>query len=101
LVVHETAAAAPVVGGTRSSCWAFLVDGNRVIGHVGMKNAGNLPARTVSWFVRIKESPDGEETDFPIENSKGKIVIVPKADITKTGQPGAPLLEMQAILIGL
>jgi len=50
-----------------------------------MKNAGNLPARKVSWFVRIKESPDGEETDFPIENSKGKIVIVPKADITKTG----------------
>ena len=100
MVVHETAAA-PVVGGTRSSFWAFLVDGNRVIGHVGMKNAGNLPARKVSWFVRIKESPDGEETDFPIENSKGKIVIVPKADITKTGQPGAPLLEMQAILIGL
>jgi hypothetical protein len=66
-----------------------------------MKNAGNLPARKVSWFVRIKESPDGEETDFPIETSKGKIVIVPKADITKTGQPGAPLLEMQAILIGL
>jgi hypothetical protein len=35
-----------------------------------MKNAGNLPARKVSWFVRIKESPDGEETDFPIENTK-------------------------------
>jgi hypothetical protein len=55
-----------------------------------MKNAGNLPARTVSWFVRIKESPDGEETDFPIETSKGKIVIVPKADITKQDNP-APL----------
>jgi hypothetical protein len=48
-----------------------------------------------------KREPDGEETDFPIETSKGKIVIVPKADITKTGQPSAPLLEMQTILIGL
>jgi hypothetical protein len=37
-----------------------------------------------------KREPDGEETDFPIETSKGKIVIVPKADITKQDNP-APL----------
>ena len=50
-----------------------------VIGHVGMKNAGRLPAREVAWFVRIKASSNPLDEEFSTEEPRGRIVIAPGA----------------------
>jgi hypothetical protein len=34
----------------------LMVEGDRVIGHIGIRNAGRLPARQLSWFINIKHS---------------------------------------------
>lgn len=53
------------------------IDNGSIMGHVAIKNAGNLPARKLSWFINMKWSPKGDESDFPIRDGKGSIVITP------------------------
>jgi len=68
-------------------------NGNDLIGHVGIKNAGHLPARNVSWFVGIKPSRNGEEPDdsflSPQAPIAGNIVIAPGTTATLGSAPGA------------
>lgn len=61
----------------------LLVEGDRVIGHVGIKNAGNLPAKDVAWFVGIKKSDSGEEKIFPLDDAKGSIVVSPHSETVR------------------
>jgi hypothetical protein len=63
----------------------MMQNGSDLIGHVGIKNAGKLPARNVSWFIGIKHSGNEEETDnfFPLEHCKGNIVIAPETTATR------------------
>jgi hypothetical protein len=55
------------------------VDGGSLLGQVGFRNAGNLPARDVGWFVGIKWSHCDalEDGDFPRGEIKGKNVAPP------------------------
>jgi hypothetical protein len=55
----------------------LMVEGDRVIGHIGIRNAGRLPARKLSWFINIKRSDKGNEKAFPLENANGKIIVTP------------------------
>ena len=52
-----------------------MQSGSALISHVGIKNAGKLPARNISWLISIKSSLNGAEPDFPLEPGKGNIVI--------------------------
>jgi hypothetical protein len=56
-----------------------MVSGDRVIGHIGIQNAGNMPARNLSWFIDIKRSSIGNDATFPLGDTKGNIVISPRA----------------------
>jgi hypothetical protein len=56
------------------------VDGGTVMAHVAMRNAGNLPARDLSWFINIRWSLNGSEDNFPISQGKGSVVIAPKSE---------------------
>src|SRR5262245_23914227 len=63
-----------------------MESGSDLIGHVGMKNSGKLPARNVRWFIGIKHSGSGEEPldFFPLlEREKGSIVIAPDTTATR------------------
>ena len=57
----------------------LMLNGNDLIGHVGIKNAGHLPARKLNWIVNIKYSLSGDEpeTFFPPEKGEGNIVVAP------------------------
>ena len=63
----------------------LMKNGSDLIGHIGMKNAGRLPARRVSWFVDIHFSEGGEERDslFPLRRGNGNIVIAPGTVATR------------------
>lgn len=63
----------------------MMQNGSDLIGHVGVKNAGRLPARKVSWFIDITVSENGSEPDefFPIKEHKGNIVIAPDVIATR------------------
>src|SRR5690242_12313543 len=65
-----------------------IKNGSDLIGHVGLKNAGRLPARKVSWFINIRFGHSGEERDdfFPLEFGKGNIVIAPGAVATRSSE---------------
>jgi len=75
-----------------------MENGSDLIGHVGIKNAGKLPARNVSWFVGIKHSGNGEEPAdffplepadfFPLKPGTGSIVIAPDTTATQGSAPG-------------
>jgi hypothetical protein len=62
----------------------LMKNGSDLIGHVGIKNAGRLPARKLSWFINIRFGHSDEERDdfFPLESGKGNIVIAPGAITT-------------------
>jgi hypothetical protein len=68
------------------------VSGDGVLGQVGIRNAGRLPARDVGWFVDIKQAKTGDETDFPLNDVAGSIVIAPGA-MAPRGTKSAPLLQ--------
>lgn len=63
----------------------LMSDASSVIGHVGIKNAGHLPARKLSSVINMKLSKNGKEPEasFPIERREGKVVIVPGAATTR------------------
>jgi hypothetical protein len=56
-----------------------------VVGHVGFKNAGNLPARNVRWFIEHSLDVSDDFDSFPIDETRfyGKNVIVPGSEITQ------------------
>jgi hypothetical protein len=68
------------------------VDSSSIMGHVAIRNAGNLPARNVSWFINIKWSPNGEEEVFPLSSGKGSVVITPGTEAMR-GSGGSLLLQ--------
>jgi hypothetical protein len=61
----------------------LMIEGDRLIGHVGIRNAGRLPARKLSWFINIKRSDKGNEEIFPLDKGKGKITVTPGAMATR------------------
>jgi hypothetical protein len=62
---------------------ALMKEGDRVIGHIGIRNAGRLPARQLSWFINMKHSTRGDEQEFSLEEAKGKIIITPGTTATR------------------
>jgi hypothetical protein len=58
----------------------MLRQGDRLIGHVAVKNAGNLPAQNLGWFIDIKQSDNGKEAHFPLEDANGTIVVSPRTE---------------------
>jgi hypothetical protein len=75
----------------------LLINGNDLIGHVGIKNAGHLPARKVSWAVNIKYSLSGDEPEasFPMERGEGNIVVAPGTSAT---QASGTSVKLQTLL---
>jgi len=73
-----------------------LVEGKRVIGHVGIKNAGNLPAENVGWFIGFKKSGNAKETDFPLKDPQGKIVIAPKVTAPRGSGDSLAIKDLSA-----
>jgi hypothetical protein len=63
----------------------LMKNGSHLIGHVGIKNAGHLPARKLSWFINIRFGHSEEERDdfFPLQQGKGNIIIAPGAIATR------------------
>ena len=63
----------------------LMKNGSDLIGHVGIKNTGHLPARKLSCLINIRFGHSGEESDdfFPLQQGKGKIVIAPGAIATR------------------
>ena len=59
----------------------LMSDASTVIGQVGIRNAGHLPARKLSSVTNMRWSKNGNEPEasFPIERREGKVVIVPSA----------------------
>jgi len=64
-------------------------DDDRIACDILICNAGNLPARNVSWFIDKKYSEDAQEADFPIPNDvqSGDIVIAPRGEVRKGSKP--------------
>jgi hypothetical protein len=74
----------------------LTVGGTRVLGHVGIRNVGNLPAHNVRWFIDIKASPNDAEKDFPICAVNGDLLAPPGATLrraTKATMLIADLIE--------
>lgn len=63
----------PFVGGPEGQ--------HNIVGHVDFENAGNLPARGVTWFIDLRLSTSSEEKHFPIDDSAffGNNVIPPRS----------------------
>jgi hypothetical protein len=67
-------------------------DGDAVLGHIGIKNVGKLPAQNVSWRVRMILTADGGLKSFPIQDEEdGRIVLVPNAIARQGSQDRVPL----------
>ena len=58
----------------------YFVKGKVSIGHVGFYNAGNMPARQVSYFIDMDASRDRDRMNFEIDESefRGTNAIAPK-----------------------
>jgi|SRR5581483_5241561 len=67
----------------------FEGNDRRIACDIIITNAGNLPARHVSWLIRRKFSTDAFESDFPINDRElvGDIVIAPRVPARKGGPP--------------
>jgi hypothetical protein len=61
------------------------------IGHIGIRNVGNLPAREISWSIHMKWSESGEISDFPITEPRyGGHNVLPPGSIMRHGGPMKP-----------
>jgi hypothetical protein len=59
----------------------------RLVGHVGIRNAGRLPARKVRWFINMEFDPNPNRQKFDIgKYDGGRNVIAPNA-IMRQGSP--------------
>jgi hypothetical protein len=62
----------------------------RLVGHVGIRNAGRLPARNVRWFINMEFDPNPNRREFPIgKYDGGKNIIAPNG----TMRQGSPNIE--------
>jgi hypothetical protein len=64
--------------------------GDRVVGHVGFRNVGRLPARNVQWFLDMEYSADGERSEFKIGELTGAGNIVGPGTMMTQGSPNIP-----------
>jgi hypothetical protein len=62
-----------------------LLETNRAIGLIGIRNAGHLAARKVSCFIGLKQSEKDDEKTFPLDKPNGAIVIPPGATARMSG----------------
>jgi hypothetical protein len=62
-----------------------LLEANRAIGLIGIRNAGHLAARKVSCFISLKQSEKDDEKTFPLEKPNGAIVIPPGSTARMSG----------------
>jgi hypothetical protein len=74
----------------------MVVGGARVLGHVGIHNAGRLPAHNVRWFINMKASPDGVDKDFPIGALSGDVVAPPGVTMPRGTRRGMLVAELNA-----
>jgi hypothetical protein len=72
----------------------LMVEGDRVIGHIGIRNAGRLPARRLSWFIDIKHSDKGNEETFDVGKANGKIIVTPDARARRGSDKSIPLQDL-------
>ncbi len=63
----------------------LLLEANRAIGLIGIRNAGHLAARKVSCFISLKQSEKDDEKLFPLEKPNGAVVIPPGAMARMSG----------------
>ena len=64
--------------------------GDRVVGHVGFRNVGRLPARNVQWFLDMQYCADGERSGFKTRALTGKGNIVGPGTMMTQGAPNIP-----------
>jgi hypothetical protein len=62
-----------------------LLEANRAIGLIGIRNAGHLAARKVSCFISLRQSEKDDEKTFPLKKPNGAIVIAPGATARISG----------------
>jgi hypothetical protein len=64
----------------------FGQGGEDSIAVVGVRNVGRLPARDVSWFIKVGISPDGSREEFPISADEfyGRNVIPPGTEMRRS-----------------
>ena len=74
----------------------MVVGGARVLGHVGIHNAGRLPAHNVRWFINMKASPYGVDKDFPIGALSGDVVAPPGVTMPRGTRRGMLVAELNA-----
>ena len=69
-----------------------------MLGHVGIHNAGRLPAHNVRWFIDIKASPNGVEKEFRIGELSGDVVAPSGVTMPRGTRRGmlAPELNAQS-----
>jgi hypothetical protein len=72
----------------------LTVGGTRVLGHVGIRNVGNLPAHNVRWFLDIKASANDAEKSFPIGAPSGDLVAPPGVSVTRGTKAGMLIAEL-------
>jgi len=72
----------------------LTVGGTRVLGHVGIRNVGNLPAHNVRWFLDIKASPNDAEKSFPIGALSGDLVAPPGVSVTRGTKAGMLIADL-------
>jgi hypothetical protein len=68
----------------------LTVQRDRLIGHIGIRNAGKLPASNLSWFIDMKQSNRGDEEEFPVSDTKGSIIVVPGATAIRASDNFVP-----------
>jgi len=64
--------------------------GDRVVGHVGFRNVGRLPAQNVQWFLDMKYCANGERSEFAIGALTGSGNIVGPGTMMTQGSPNIP-----------
>ena len=66
-------------------CWR---GSDAVLGHVGVRNTGHLPARDVSWILHIESDTDYTRRSFPISDEpRGNHVITPGSTMPRGTKP--------------
>ncbi|MGB0056091.1 MAG: hypothetical protein WBQ20_04900, partial [Methyloceanibacter sp.] len=72
----------------------LTVGGTRVLGHVGIRTVGNLPAHSGRWFLDIKGSPNAAEKSFPIGARSGDLVAPPGVSVTRGTKVGMLIADL-------
>jgi hypothetical protein len=70
--------------------------GDAVIGQIGMRNVGHVPARNLRWFTDIKVSTNGDEVKFPIGSLVGNNVALPNTVLPRGTRPSVALQDILA-----